>query len=211
MKKGFGLAGTAILLVATVAAWAYPEPAVVQDIKQWTLTVEYSQPEQLMLRMGNTVQRYWYIILTVTNLSDFDEVSFYPDCELITDTFKLIPADRSVPKVVFEVVQQRNKGRYPFLASLDFIDHRIFKGDDNARDFAIIWPILTSGQRNQPVYRRLSNETPPCRFPKASSPRRKKRTVVLQKTLQLKYAIGGDEKLRETAVLKEISSDWVMR
>jgi hypothetical protein len=213
MKKGFGLAGTAILLVATVAAWAYPEPAVVQDIKQWTLTVEYSQPEQLMLRMGNTVQRYWYIILTVTNLSDFDEVSFYPDCELITDTFKLIPADRSVPKVVFEVVQQRNKGRYPFLESLDFIDHRIFKGDDNARDFAIIWPDFDPRAKEISLFiEGLSNETAALPLPESQQPQAEKtEPVVLQKTLQLKYAIGGDEKLRETAVLKEISSDWVMR
>jgi hypothetical protein len=215
MKKGFGLAGSVILLLTTAAAWAYPEPAVVQDVKQWTLTVEYSQPEQLMLRMGsgNTVQRFWYIILTVTNHSDFEEVSFYPACELMTDTFKLIPADRTVPKTVFEVVRQRNQGRYPFLESLDFIDHRIFKGEDNARDFAIIWPDFDPRAKEISLFiEGLSNETAVLPLPETQeSEAEKTEPVVLQKTLHLKYAIGGDEKLRQTAVLKEISSDWVMR
>lgn len=207
MKKGLGFVCTLILLTAA-PLWAYPEPAVVQNAKQWTLTVEYSQPEQLMLRMDNQTLRFWYIVLTVTNNSDFDEVSFYPACELMTDTFRIIPADKGVPKVVFETIRLQTQGRYPFLESLDFVDHRVFKGPDNTRDFAIIWPDFDPAAKEISLFiGGLSNET--AILSTASSEQTE--PTVLQKTLRLKYAIGGDEKLRQNAVLQEIASDWVMR
>lgn len=209
MKQASGLA---LVLFVSALAGAYPEPAVVQNVKQWTLSVEYSQPEQLMLRMDNKVQRFWYIILTVINNSDFDEVSFYPACELMTDTFQIIPADRSVPKTVFDIVRERNQGRYPFLESLDFIDHRIFKGPDNARDFAIIWPDFDSAAREISLFiGGLSNETAVLSSSSAAEPEDRNKETVLQKTLRLKYAIGGDAQLRQSAVLQEIASDWIMR
>jgi hypothetical protein len=201
----------ALVLLLSGFAAAYPEPAVVQNVKQWTLSVEYPQPEQLMLRMDNRVQRFWYIILTVTNMSDFDEVAFYPVCELMTDTFEIIPADRSVPRAVFDIVRERNQGRYPFLESLDFIDHRVFKGPDNARDFAIIWPDFDPAAREISLFiGGLSNETAVLSSSATPTEDQNEQTV-LQKTLWLKYAVGGDQKLRQSAVLQEIASDWIMR
>lgn len=200
------------LVVLSVSAWAYPQPAVVQGIRQWTLNVEYSQPEQLMIRSqdGKTAQRFWYVILTVTNNSEFDEVTFYPKCELMTDTFQIIPADRHVPKAVFETIKMRTQGRYPFLESLDFVDHRVFRGEDNSRDFAIIWPDFDPKAKEVSLFvAGLSNETAVVEQPAKENPDAK--PVILQKTLQLKYAIGGDPQLRQSAVLSEIGSTWVMR
>lgn len=212
MRKGLGLVCLLAVAVMTASVWAYPEPAVVQDVKQWTLTIEYSQPEQLMLRTAdNQIQRYWYIILTVTNNSDFEEVSFYPACELMTDTFQIVPADRGVPKTVFEVIVKQTQGRYPFLESLDFVDHRVFRGADNARDFAIIWPDFDPKAKEISLFiGGLSNET--AVLGQSQDPNSTQSgQVILQKTLQLKYAIGGDPQLRQSAVLQEIDSTWVMR
>jgi len=212
MKKGFGLIASLFLVVLSVDAWAYPQPAVVQGLRQWTLSVEYSQPEQLMLASedGKTAQRFWYIILTVTNNSEFDEVTFYPSCELMTDTFQIIPADRRVPRAVFETIKRRTQGRYPFLESLDFVDHRVFKGEDNARDFAIIWPDFDPQAKEISLFiEGLSNETAVVEQPAKESA--DSEPVILQKTLQLKYAIGGDPHLRQSAVLREIDTTWVMR
>jgi hypothetical protein len=212
MKKGFVSAALLFLVVLSVSAWAYPKPAVVQGLRQWTLNVEYSQPEQLMLPAadGKTSQRFWYIILTVTNNSDFEEVSFYPACELMTDTFQIVPADRQVPKAVFETIKTRTQGRYPFLESLDFVDHRVFRGEDNSRDFAIIWPDFDPRAKEISLFiAGLSNETAVVKKPAGENP--EPEPVILQKTLQLKYAIGGDPQLRQSAVLSEIESTWVMR
>lgn len=212
MKKGFRLIASLFLVVLSVDAWAYPQPAVVQGLRQWTLSVEYSQPEQLMLASedGKTAQRFWYIILTVTNNSEFDEVTFYPSCELMTDTFQIIPADRRVPRAVFETIKRRTQGRYPFLESLDFVDHRVFKGEDNARDFAIIWPDFDPQAKEISLFiEGLSNETAVVEQPAKENA--DSEPVILQKTLQLKYAIGGDPQLRQSAVLREIDTTWVMR
>ncbi|MHC4555662.1 MAG: hypothetical protein ACYSUS_10390 [Planctomycetota bacterium] len=42
----------AVLSVSATAA-GYPEPKVVQKANQWTLDVDYSAPEQIMLQLPN--------------------------------------------------------------------------------------------------------------------------------------------------------------
>jgi len=132
----------AVLTISAVSVIGYPEPKIVQKVNQWTLNVEYSQPKQITLTVPGQAgsQRFWYIILSVTNKTSLDEVEFYPVCRLITDTFQVIPADKHVPAAVFNAVKVKHQGRYPFLESLDFKDSRIGPGEDNTRDFAIIWP-----------------------------------------------------------------------
>ena len=131
-----------VLLAAAGISMAYPSPAVEQKINEWTLKTTYTQPEQIMLQTtpGKEPQRFWYIILTITNETSLEDVPFFPVCQLLTDTFEVIPADKKVPSVVFEVIKRKHQGSYPFLESLDFKDHRVFRGKDNTRDFAIIWP-----------------------------------------------------------------------
>ncbi|MCE5186464.1 MAG: hypothetical protein LLF76_10095 [Planctomycetaceae bacterium] len=212
MKKELGLAVCGIL-VLSAAVLAYPKPAGVQGERQWTLNVEYSQPEQLVVSIPgeNKIGRFWYIVLTVTNNTESEDVSFYPSCELMTDTFQIIPADKGVPGEIFQIVKQRTQGRYPFLESLDFLEHRIFKGPDNTRDFAIIWPDFDPNAKEISLFiGGLSNET--AILKQAADPNAPAaEPVILQKTLRLRYAIGGDPKLRDAAVLKEIKADWIMR
>ena len=119
----------AVLSVSATAA-GYPKPKVVQKANQWTLDVDYSAAEQIMLQLPNQKkpQLFWYIILSVTNETSLDEVEFYPLCRLITDTFQVIPADKRVPIAVFNAVKGKHKGSYPFLESLDFKDHRVSRG-----------------------------------------------------------------------------------
>ena len=112
-------------------------------------------------------QRFWYIILSVTNETSLEEAEFYPLCRLITDTFQVIPADKQVPISVFNAVKQKHQGSYPFLESLDFKDHRVFRGEDNTRDFAIIWPDFDPKARQISLFvGGLSNETAVVEHPK---------------------------------------------
>ncbi|MBC8378537.1 MAG: hypothetical protein H8E62_05115 [Planctomycetes bacterium] len=208
------LCSVMLVLVAVPAFAAYPTPAVVQPMDQWTLTVTYSQPQQIMLRMDQTnpPQRFWYTILTVTNQSSFDEVSFYPVCELITDTFEVIAADKTVQKSVFEVIKLKHQGSFPFLESLDFADRRILRGQDNTRDFAIIWPDFDLKAKAVSLFiAGLSNETAVVEHPKLKDEQGDPQKVFLRKTLQLKFAVAGDEAFRADAVMKEIERNWVMR
>jgi hypothetical protein len=109
-------------------------------------------------------------------------------------------------------VARKHQGSYPFLESLDFVDHRVFRGEDNTRDFAIIWPDFDPRARQVKLFiAGLSNETAIVSHPTLKDEQGNPQKIFLQKTLQLTYSIGGDEKLRDSAVMKEIESRWVMR
>lgn len=210
------ITGFALCVVSLFSAsvCAYPTPAGVQGMDEWTFHVTYSQPQQIMFRVGDTdqMQRYWYVILSVTNEGPLDEVSFYPNCELVTDTFQVIPAGRNVPGAVFEAVKLENQGSFPFLESLDFTERRIARGQDNARDFAIIWPDFDPKAKQVSLFiAGLSNETAVVEHPELKDEQGNPKKIFLRKTLQLKYAVAGDERLRAQAVMKEIEKNWVMR
>lgn len=203
----------AVLVVSTVAV-GYPEPKVVQKANQWTLDVTYSSPEQITLQLSGEKkpQRFWYIILSVTNETALDEAEFYPLCRLITDTFQVIPADKRVPIAVFNAVKRKHQGSYPFLESLDFKDHRVGPGEDNAREFAIIWPDFDPKAKQISLFvGGLSNETAVVEHPKLKDDDGSPKKIFMQKTLQLKYAVAGDEKLRSTVTMKKPKQSWVMR
>ena len=214
MKTAFGALLTVVLLAGCPLAMGYPTPAVVQKIDQWTLKTVYSQPEQILLKLPGkqTPQRFWYIILSVTNDSSKEDVPFFPVCQLITDTFQVIPADKKVYRSVFDAVKKKHHGSYPFLESLDLKDHRIFRGEDNTRDFAIIWPDFDPKTKQVNLFiGGLSNEIAVLEHPKLKDEDGNPKKIFLQKTLHLKYAVAGDEKLRSHAKIKEIKKDWVMR
>jgi hypothetical protein len=204
---------TAVLAVSAVS-FGYPEPKIVQKVGQWTLDVDYSAPEQIMLQLPNQKkpQRFWYIILSVTNETSLEEAELYPLCRLITDTFQVIDADKRVPIAVFNAIKRKHQGRYPFLESLDFKDHRVSRGEDNTRDFAIIWPDFDPKARQISLFvGGLSNETAIVEHPKLKDKVGQPKKIFLQKTLQLKYAVAGDEKLRSTVTMKKPKQSWVMR
>ena len=214
MKTRIVFCLAAVVLAVSAVAVGYPEPKVVQKANQWTLGVDYSAPEQITLQLPNQKkpQRFWYIILSVTNETSLDETDFYPLCRLITDTFQVIPADKKVPIAVFNAVKGKHQGSYPFLESLDFKDYRVSHGKDNTRDFAIIWPDFDPKARQISLFvGGLSNETAVLEHPKLKEEDGGPKKIFLQKTLQLKYAIAGDEKLRSTVTMKEIKQNWVMR
>jgi hypothetical protein len=211
-RNVFFLAG--VLLVAAGISAAYPTPAVVQKMDQWTLKTTYTQPEQITLQLPNEPKprRFWYSILTVTNETSLDDVPFFPVCQLVTDTFEVIGAGKKVPGAVFETIKRKHQGSYPFLESLDFKDHRILRGADNTRDFAIIWPDFGDDVKKIDLFiSGLSNETAVVEHPKLKDEDGRAKKIFLQKTLQLTYTVGGDPKLRANVSLKQNEQDWVMR
>lgn len=195
-------------------AGAAPEPISVQRKGQWTLDVQYSQPQQITVRIPGqaTPKRYWYLILTLTNNTENDEVALIPSCELVTDTFKTIPAGKGVYKEVFEQIKRKHEGQYPFLESMDFPDLRLRKGADNARDLAIIWPEFDPKANIVSLFiAGLSNESTAIDDPNKKDESGKPVKIYLQKTLQLDYLNATDPSLRELASLTFKKQAWVMR
>ncbi|HDS84445.1 MAG TPA: hypothetical protein ENN97_04535 [Phycisphaerales bacterium] len=206
------LVGLVGLSAAGVAA--FPTPAMVQKPTEWTLTVQFEHPRQMMLRVPGrqTPERFWYLILSLTNDSDHSDVPFVPTCELVTDNFEIIPAGFGIPKGVFETIKLRHQGSYPFLESLDFRDNRIRRGADNARDFVVIWKDFNLKASEVSFFiAGLSNETTAILHPTRTDEEGSPVKVFLQKTLQLRYNVGADAARRDRATLELIEQEWVMR
>ncbi|MBN1795598.1 MAG: hypothetical protein JW804_02895 [Sedimentisphaerales bacterium] len=191
---------------------AGPKPVMVQGPLQWTADVEFTHIEQIKLKSGPDAEtkRYWYIILSITNNTEKD-INFYPNCELMTDTFQIIPAGRNVPKGVFDYIKKRHMGLYPFLEMLDTSGAKILQGEENARDLAIIWPDFDEKAKQISLFASgLSNETKVIELPPMNDSGEPTK-VYLRKTLEMDYTISGDPKFRDAQKIKFLGQSWVMR
>ena len=177
-----------VLWIGLLAAFGlgWPRPSAVSEDGQWTLNIKYEHPVQITVTLpgGRGSQRFWYMIISLTNESGKDEVPFFPKCELVTDTFQILPSGRGVPDGLFEIVKAKYQGSYPFLESFDFTDNRILHGKDNTRDFVIFWPDFDPHTKTIQFYLAgLSNETTAIAHPVLVDEAGNPLPVYLQKTL----------------------------
>ena len=204
---------SSLLAVAASVSVAAPEPALIPAPQDWTVDVRFEHLEQIMLRLsdGSPPQRFWYVILTVTNNTG-REVDFYPKCELMTDTFEIIPAGRTTPVEVFENLKRRHKLRYPFLEALNLSGTPVLRGEDNTKDIAIIWPDFDPAAKGEKLFvSGLSNETTAVDNPTARDADGRPTKVLLRKTLELDYSISGDPAFRSQPKLTFKGKTWIMR
>lgn len=211
--KGFVYRAFAILAVMAGVCMAAPEPAIVPGPDIWTVDTTFDHPQQIILRFDDESRpkRFWYTIVTLTNKTKRD-VDFYPKCELMTDTFQIIPAGKGVPATVFEQIKRRHQGIYPFLESLEVTSNKILQGEDNTKDIAIIWPDFDAKAKNIKLFiAGLSNETVVIEHPVAKDEAGKPIKVFLRKTLEISYSLGGDPALRSDVKITYKGKRWVMR
>jgi len=209
------------LVYGTFTLWAImacvclaaPEPAIVQGPGQWTVDVTFEHPLQIALQPGaeGKPRRFWYTIITLTNNTN-DDVDFYPECALMTDTFQVMPAGRNVSPMVFELIKGRHQSIYPFLEPLEKAGNRILQGEDNTKDIAIIWPDFDAQAKNIQIFiGGLSNETAAIDHPLKKDDTGEAVKVYLRKTLELSYSLKGDPALRSDADIVYKGKRWIMR
>ena len=192
---------------------AAPQPAIVQNLDDWTVDVGFEHPQQITLKLAGQRKpsRYWYTIITLTNGTGSD-VDFYPTAELMTDTFQIIPAGKKTPPAVFEQIKRRHQSKYPFLEFLEKSSNRILQGRDNTKDIAVIWPDFDAKAKSLKLFiTGLSNETVVINHPIAKEKTGKPKQIFLRKTLELDYALGGDPAFRSDARLIFKGKNWIMR
>jgi hypothetical protein len=203
------LSGILVLALFGVCL-AAPKPAIVPKPGDWTLEVRYEQPQQMVLE-GAMPQRYWYVILSLTNKSGKD-VDFYPASELVTDTIQVVPAVKGTSSVLFEKIKNRHQGRYPFLQLLETADNKMLQGQDNAVDIAVIFPDFDPNAKAVSIFiTGLSNETVVLDHPTEKDQDGKPVKIYLRKTLELSYTLAGDPSFRSEQKLKFEGKRWVMR
>jgi hypothetical protein len=205
--------GTLVLLAATAfVCVAAPEPAIIPGARDWTVDVTFEHPQQIMVRMEKSgLRRFWYTIVTLTNKSG-EDVDFYPNCDLMTDTFDIIQANKDTPPGVFEQIKKRHLRKYPFLEALEKAGNKMLEGEDNAKDIAVIWPDFDKQVKNLKVFiTGLSNETAAIDHPVAKDATGEPVKVYLRKTLELSYSLSGDAALRSDAKPAYDGKRWIMR
>jgi hypothetical protein len=210
--KVFVCGVSAVLALVVSLSAAAPEPAVVQRADQWTLDVTFEHPQQILWRTrGEKPKIYWYTIITLTNKTNRD-IDFYPKCELMTDTFQVVPAGKALPAAVFEQIKKRYQKKYPFLESLENAGNKILQGEDNAKDIAIIWPDFDSKAKGVKIFiAGLSNETVALDHPTEKDQQGKPAKIYLRKTLELSYKLGGDAAFRPNTKPVYQGKRWIMR
>lgn len=202
-----------VILFCSQFSLAAPAPAVLPAPHEWTLDVSYSSLQQIMVRLpgGKQPQRFWYMILTMTNKTGMD-IDFYPNVELLTDTFQLVPACIKVPDEAFKEIKSRHKNTYPFLERLEKTGPKILQGEDNAKDVVLIWPDFDDKAKEITIFiTGLSNETQKIKSPALKDENGQPKDIFLRKTLQLTYTVAGDPSMRSQANVTFKDKSWVMR
>lgn len=197
---------------ATFLCPAAPEPAIIPGPGDWTMEVTFEHPQQIMVQMEKSgLKRFWYTIVTLTNQSGH-YVGFYPTCDLMTDTFHIIPANKQTPEGVFELIKRRHSRKYPFLEALDEVGDKMLEGEDNAKDIAVIWPDFDAQVKSIKIFiSGLSNETAVVDHPVSKNAAGEPVKVYLRKTLEISYDLSGDPALRSSAKLTYKGKRWIMR
>lgn len=213
MKSFFcAIAGVSLILVCLCLG--APKPAVIPRPGQWTVDIEFTHPQQLVLARTPDGQpvRYWYTIITLTNNTG-DDVDFYPKCDLMTDSFKITAAGEFVSPLAFDRIKQRHKARYPFIEHLSKSGNKILQGEDNAKDIAVIWPDFDTRAKSIKIFiTGLSNETAVVPHPVLKDDATgQPATLFLRKTLELDYALKSDAAFRSDDSLAYKGKRWIMR
>lgn len=203
----------AALMMAALVCLAAPEPAAAPGPGLWTIDTLFTHPQQIILRLGpdNQPKRFWYMLLTLTNNTGRD-VDFYPKCDLMTDTFHIIPAGKSVGSMVFEQIKKRHQSKYPFLEPLEQTGNKILQGEDSTKDIAVIWPDFDGKAKSIKLFiAGLSNETVAIEHPVTKDKAGKPVKIYLRKTLELSYALTSEAAMRSEANLAYAGKRWIMR
>jgi len=213
MMRSLVFGALTICAIMTYVSFSAPEPAIVPNPGDWTVDVTFSHPQQILLQPDalGTPRRFWYIILTLVNNTNLD-IDFYSQCDLMTDTFEIIPAGRNVSPMVFELLKTRHKSRYPFLEPLQKAGNKILQGEDNAKDIVVIWPDFDAQANNLQVFiSGLSNETVAIDHPVEKDEMGRPIQVYLRKTLELNYSLRSDPAVRSDSDIAYKGKRWIMR
>jgi len=190
---------------AAVQAKQFPEPNIYPI--SWELTFKHKQPRRIVV--GTTP--YWYLTYSVINKTGQEQV-FRPDFQMVTNDAKVIKSDREIPAEAFQRIKSVEGNR--FLQPASEIGGPIHVGDDQAKDGVAIWKEPTARMGSFKIFvGGLSGEfvilkddqDKPMIDPQTKTP------VIVRKTLELDYAVYGDEFYPGRDEVHETGTKWVMR
>lgn len=207
----FILAGI-LALAWTAIAPAAPKPAVIPIPGTWQLDLELHGnplPVEVTMPGDEKPTRFWYLLYTVTNNTGND-ITFYPQFELISDNLRLIDGNRGLLKPIYAAVRDLYATTIPLLEPYSMVAGKILQGQDNARDSLAIFPEFDPNATTVRIFfSGLSNEVVQINHPvdidkNTNQPKK----VLLKKTLVLEYQVSGPPGQRSLLYRNRY---WIMR
>jgi hypothetical protein len=197
-----GLLGIAVPIMPSAAA--APEPSPVP--KRWQLDLETSPLRWIMLETEQGRKPFFFMSYKVTNNSPID-LLFAPVFELATSDGEIHRSGRDVPLSVQN--ELLNRLRNPFLQDQISIVDTLLRGEENAREGLVIWPVPVDHLNEVVVYAAgFSGETATVEVPNQKGELEKK---VLRKTLMLRYRMPGDLTPERGGEFQPYEIQWIMR
>jgi hypothetical protein len=193
------------LAVATPArAGKYPEPSI-YPIK-WEFDFKHGTPRRVVV---NSIG-YWYLSYTVTNNTGQEQL-WAPDFKMMASDGSIIQSDRNIPAEVFDRIKGMEKNR--FLQPANQVSGSLRQGPDQARDGVAIWKEPNPRMGNFKIF--VGNLSGEYAILKDDDGKEMKTPdgdpMIVRKTLELDYAVYGDEFYPEHHEVHELGHQWVMR
>jgi hypothetical protein len=195
-------------LLATRPASAFPTPSIAPIA--WEIDLKYRHPRRMVVESGQGTRAYWYMLYTVTNNSD-SELFFVPAIELLTGDGRVLPANRNIPRSVFDAIASR--ARSMDLTLPQDMSAKLLVGEDQARSSVAIWEepsaemgtfdIFFGGLSGEIVVLTDANGNP-LKDPDGNP-------IRVRKTRQLRYKVRGDDVHQQIDELVPVLDTWVMR
>ena len=197
----------AALLISSplpVQADKYPEPSIYPI--EWQLGFKYGMPKRLVVG----TDAYWYMTYTVTNKTGKEQI-WAPSFQMVDNDGKIINAGHDINPVAFDKIKQIERNR--FLVPANKAVHELHQGDDQAKDSVAIWKEPNPRMGTFKIYiGGLSGEVVVLKDDDGKEVKDPDgQPVLLRKTLELTYAIYGDEFYPQRHDVHFLGEKWVMR
>jgi hypothetical protein len=150
---------------------------------------------------------FFFMTYKVTNNSPTD-LLFAPAFELATDDMAVLRSGRDVPVSATNVMLDRLEN--PLLMDQISIVGTLLRGEENAKEGLVMWPVPALFQSEVIVYAAgFSGETTTLDLPSPATGKLERK--VLRKTLMLRYRLPGELNPTSGADLEPIETRWIMR
>jgi hypothetical protein len=218
------LAVSAAIIAAVVMSLVSPgaaAPRAEVGNGVWTLDIDYTTPQPIVLKLPGqrTPQLFWYFTYTVTNHTGQDRM-FTPEIVLYTATGQIIQAGAKINPYVYRAIKKVYND--PMLQDGLSVMGKLLQGDDNAKSGIVVFRNFDPMAAKFDIFfGGLSNDSEVVKLPSpievittttgGKTKKVQKDSVILAKTLWLKYRIGTEASDRAQARPKLISKDWIMR
>ena len=150
---------------------------------------------------------YYYMTYTVTNNTE-EDILFAPSFELATETGVNVVAGQGVPAAVTRDILERLDN--PLLNDQVSMIGVLRRGEANARDGLVVWPVRDVAADEARVYMAgFSGET--TRLKVIDRETGTPRDVVLRKTMMATHAAPGNVDGLDGRALERSETRWIMR